>query len=47
MRMMNKKWDNELYNGEFNEKDIITNNEEENYSSAYWNYKNNGDDYAE
>lgn len=37
--------DNELYNGEFNEKDIVANNEEENYNSAYWLYigEDNGD----
>lgn len=47
MRMMNKKWDRELYCGENDEEDMEYNTDKEQYTSDYWCYVNNGEDYAE
>ena len=47
MRMMDKKWDRELYCGENDEEDNEYNNDKEQYISDYWNYLNNGETYAE
>ena len=51
--MMNKKWDRELYQGNWNEDseeygiDKNYNDNKEQYINDYWNYINNGEDYAE
>ena len=47
MRMMDKKWDNELYHSENDEEDNTYDNDKEEYLNAYWRYVNNGDNYAE
>ncbi len=53
MRMINKKWDRELYCGDWNEDDNEYgidknyNDNKEQYISDYWRYVNNGEDYTE
>ena len=58
MRMMDKKWDNELYQGDCCEElydeiniecniDGNYNDDKEQYRSDYWNYVNNGGEYDE
>ena len=53
MRMMNKKWDRELYQGDWNEDseeygiDKNYNDDKEQYINDYWCYVNDGETYAE
>ena len=53
MRMINKKWDRELYQGDWNEDseeygiDKNYNDDKEQYINDYWCYVNDGETYAE